>query len=146
MKWEQQKFGFRKETAFIARTNEPLVHAALKLMTEGIPFVIVGKDISKSLRDHIGKIKRDSSLRDYDSVGELQDALDKHLREEEEVFQNERTKDSYLKELKETTEALVSAIGQFKSESDSSSGDRRNPYDDPYADSGNSGPSIKELS
>jgi Domain of unknown function (DUF5710)/UvrD-like helicase C-terminal domain/AAA domain len=133
LKWEQNKFGFHKETAFISRTNEPLVHAALKLLTAGMPFVILGKDISGSLRNQIRSTKKDASLRDDDPVGYLAEALSKHVESEVKVFGGERTKDAYLSELNETTEALLSAIGQYKSEQNAN---EKRPGHDPYADSG----------
>jgi superfamily I DNA/RNA helicase len=39
-----------EQTAFIARTNAPLVQTALSLLGQGVPFVIVGRDVAGKRR------------------------------------------------------------------------------------------------
>jgi superfamily I DNA/RNA helicase len=102
-----------KETAFISRTNQPLAHAALKLLSKGIPFVILGKDLAKDLIKHTEKIMKFKKLEPSDSVQELSYALESYLEEETESHGDQSSKKAHLQELKETTEALISCIGQF---------------------------------
>jgi len=116
----EQKEGKLKETAFIARTNEPLVHAALKLLTNKVPFIIVGKDIAKDLKKHIGKIVARFRLNDYDHVNDLAEQLENFKNEEGETHLGKSTKKVYLQELEEVTNALLSALGQFSNESSNS--------------------------
>lgn len=102
--------------AFIARTNEPLVHAALKLLKMGLPFVITGKDIARELTDHIDKIIRITRLNGMAGVNELSQKLSYYAEDERDKHQNKAAKSDYLKELKESTEAITAAITQFSSE------------------------------
>jgi superfamily I DNA/RNA helicase len=102
-----------KETAFIARTNAPLAHAALKLLTSGVPFVILGKDLAKDLVKHTEKIMRFKKLEPSSSVQELSYALQAYLEDETESHGDQSSKKAHLQELKETTEALLSCINQF---------------------------------
>ena len=106
-------WGETRNTAFLSRTNEPLVHASLQLLKLGIPFVILGKDIAKDLLDHIDRIQRLNFQRDDDDVWELSQAISTYLKEKQEKNANKAAKAAQLKELKETTEAMVSAIEQF---------------------------------
>lgn len=108
--------GNMKQTAFIARTNEPLVHAALKLLAQGVPFLIVGKDIAKDLKKHIAKIIARFGITDSDDVWQLSERLEEFQREELDSHEGKSTKKAYLQDLKEVTEALVSAIHQYDGE------------------------------
>ena len=102
-----------KETAFIARTNQPLAHAALKLLSNGVPFVILGKDLASELVKHTEKIMKFKKLNEGDSVQELSYALQSYLEDETENHGDQSSKKAHLQELKETTEALLSCINQF---------------------------------
>lgn len=110
---QEKTAGKIKETAYIARTNAPLVHAALSLLGRGIPFVIIGRDVSGDLMKHIGRIMKTANINDNNSVTNLRDNLQKHLETEKDKFSTHATKKVYLKELDDTTMALVSAIHQF---------------------------------
>jgi len=113
---EQKTNGKIKQTAFIARTNEPLVHAALKLLANGTPFMIVGKDIARDLKKHIGKIMARFGLQDQAGTFELADKLRGFHDDEHDTHHGKSTKRAYLSELKEVTEALEASMGQFNSE------------------------------
>lgn len=116
LKSEQEKEGKTKETAFISRTNEPLVHAALKMLNMGIPFAIVGKDIADDLRKHIGKIMKMTGLDDINPVQSLEYSLNDFLGKENEAWHGKSAKKAYLQELIDTTKALQSCIEQFQNE------------------------------
>ena len=111
-----------KETAFISRTNEPLVHAALQLLTKNIPFVILGKDIAKDLKKHIRKITGRFNLSDMDSTYDLQEKLEEFRSGESETHHGKAVKKAYLQELDEVTEAMLSAVGQFQAENTANGG------------------------
>ena len=105
-----------QQTAFIARTNPPLVKTALKLLAQNIPFVIVGKDMAKELIGHIRKISNMKRLGDQDSSRELAAELSGFIDEEKERHHGKSTKKSYLQETEETTEALLAAIQTYEAE------------------------------
>ncbi len=119
---KEKEEGKLKETAFIARTNQPLTHAALSLLKKGVPFVIVGKDIGRDLMKHVNQtIKRQFrtgnrkiDLSQY-SLEDLERALPEHLEYETKQHYGKSTKSEYLRNLKETTEALSASIDNFKS-------------------------------
>ena len=116
---QERKLGQKIETAYIARTNEPLVHAALKLLGKGIPFAIIGKDISAGLNGHIKKILKEYRLTNKNSVLDLQRQLDDHEQKEVNKNQKYSTKKEYLQSLKDMTLALHASINQFLAEKQS---------------------------
>lgn len=119
---QKEKIGGKiKQTAFIARTNAPLAHVALRLLTNGIPFVIVGKDISEELLGHIKTITRIGKLEEDDDVDYLVQKLNEHLEQEKERYEGQIAKKAHLQELTETTEALIALISRFNPENQSRS-------------------------
>jgi superfamily I DNA/RNA helicase len=115
---EMKEMGEVKQTAFLSRTNEPLVHASLNLMKKGIPFVILGKDIANELSAHMDKVISLFRLNKQSTVDELQMSLREHNDEQIEKHSGKAAKASNLKELKETTDAIMSAIDQFNEENE----------------------------
>jgi DNA helicase-2/ATP-dependent DNA helicase PcrA len=109
----EKEQGNIKQTAFIARTNEPLVHAALKLLGDGVPFVILGKDLAKELMKHIRKIMAMTKLHDDLPASELSNSLSGYHEEEKERHSGASSRKAYLQGLNDTTSALVAAIQQF---------------------------------
>ncbi len=104
-----------KDTAFIARTNDPLVHAGLRLLGEGVPFIIVGKDIAGNLINHIDYLIRNSTnkINDRMPASELRKSLVDHEEHETDRHSGKATKKNYLSELSNTTLALTSSIDKF---------------------------------
>lgn len=115
LKSEWQDMGEVKQTAFLSRTNEPLLHSALNLMKDGIPFIILGKDLATDLIEHVNKISNLVFLNKANDVGELDSALRNYHTEKAEKYfvQGRGAKAGRLQELKDITEALTAAIGQF---------------------------------
>lgn len=109
---KERASGKKIETAFIARTNEPLVHAALKLLGKGIPFAIIGKDVSGDLVKHIFKITKEERMGDNTPLMRFRDSLLQH--EEREIDRNSKysTKRDYLAGLKDITLAMKASIDQ----------------------------------
>jgi ssDNA-binding Zn-finger/Zn-ribbon topoisomerase 1 len=116
MSSEQQEKGRVKETAFIARTNEPLIHAALKLLANNIKFVILGKDIAKDLIKQLGKVVFKFKLKDSDPTKELSNLINQYVDDEKEKHSGQSTKKAYLQELKEVCDAILATLSQFESE------------------------------
>ncbi|RDJ35449.1 MAG: hypothetical protein DWQ19_11580 [Crenarchaeota archaeon] len=114
----EQAQGERKPTAFISRTNEPLVHAALKLLGAGIPFMIVGKDIAKDLSKHIRKIIARFRINDQDDADYLSERMKEFHQEEQQAHEGKSTKKAYLHGLGEVTDAITSAINQFSQDNE----------------------------
>lgn len=122
LKDEKTKMGeLMRQTAFISRTNEPLVHASLRLMKEGIPFVILGKDLVEDITKHIDKIIGLFKLTKDTDVDVLQEKLQTYQEEQIEKFGDKTAKAGILKELKETTESMLSALEQFLEENEQGS-------------------------
>lgn len=122
LKDEKTKMGeLMRQTAFISRTNEPLVHASLRLMKEGIPFVILGKDLVEDITKHIDKIIGLFKLTKDTDVDVLQEKLETYQEEQIEKFGDKTAKAGVLKELKETTDAMLSALEQFIQENEQGS-------------------------
>lgn len=111
---EMKDMGEVKQTAFLARTNEPLVHASLRLMKQGTPFIILGKDIANDLNKHIDKIIGLFFLQNNSSIDELQSSLSSYHEDQSDQHSGKAAMSGKLKELKETTEAMLSAIDQFR--------------------------------
>lgn len=111
---KENQDGKLMQTAFIARTNEPLVHAALSLLAGGIPFVIVGKDIAADLKKHIAKIIGKSRINDDDYTMDLSRALNDFRQSENDYHAGSSTKKAYLQEVEEVTSALLAAIETFE--------------------------------
>lgn len=116
----ESQSGKMMPTAFISRTNDPLVHSALSLLTKGIPFVIIGKDIAKDLKNHIKKMSGRFQLREDDPANMLSEKMESFLQNEKEEYEGESRKKAYLQELEEVTNALISAIQQYEQEEENS--------------------------
>lgn len=106
---------FKETNALIARTNEPLANAALKLLANGLPFVILGKDLANDINDHIRMILNfnKNSLNGESDVGDLMRALNEHKAKEQDSHGYDNRKTAYLKQLDEITEAIKAAGSEF---------------------------------
>jgi superfamily I DNA/RNA helicase len=119
---EMSDMGEVKQTAYLARTNEPLVHASLQLMKQGTPFIILGKDLAKDLNKHMDRISglfflgKTRNKPEGGNVKELLTAMTGYDKEEQESHSGKVAMNAKMKELKETTEALAAAIEQFVAE------------------------------
>jgi len=128
-----------KQTAFISRTNEPLVQTALQLLGDKIPFVIVGKDVARDLKKHINKMGR-FGLKDESSVNDLGNALHEFLEKETDKHSGSSTKKGMLQDLGNVTRALQACITQFITEQDQEGASQGYSYDRVR-----SNPSIKDF-
>ncbi len=103
----------KKQTAFIARTNEPLAKAAMDLLKYKIPFVIVGKDMGKDLLDLVDRVVKQSDLKygkGENSIYEFQTELRDFIKEKKEKWSGKSAKAGQQKDLVEAEKALESAI------------------------------------
>jgi hypothetical protein len=139
LKQERKNTNKIKQTAFICRTNAPLVHAALKLLGEGLPFVIAGKDIAGELIKHIqevmyARVKSAKHLDKMDINSALSDfsqKLSAYLDENIEIHGNKAARQAELKDLSEITQAIQSCLDQFDPHGSGSAPAQVNPGIDP---------------
>jgi len=113
---EWRDMGEVRQTAFLSRTNEPLLHAALRLLAKGIPFIILGTDLAKELNAHITKLSDLFFLNKDADIVDLQDRMKGYNEEQQDKYAGKAAYTGKMKMLKEITEAMDAAIGQFIAE------------------------------
>lgn len=109
--WHQNGNKLLHQTAFICRTNRPLIHAALSLMRSNMNFTIIGKNFADDLVEHVREITGKGIRRRIIPINNLEMTLQSHLDEKERQWRQDARKQGDLKELKETTEALSEVLG-----------------------------------
>ena len=107
---KRQRNRLAEQTAFIARTNSPLVKTALELMKNNVEFVIIGRDFSKELVDHIEKITGKGRMAKKVPIRVLGETINNFLSERETAWKGKIARESELKDMKATTEALSNVI------------------------------------
>lgn len=108
---KERAVGKKVETAYISKTNAPLVQAALKLLGNGVPFVILGKDVSGDLVKHLTKIMNKKGMTDDTPLPIFLEALIFHERKESQENAKYSTKKEYLANLKDITMAIETTAG-----------------------------------
>ena len=104
----------QKQTAVIARTNEPLAKTAMGLMKQGIPFEIVGWDLSNEIINLINRVVQwDNKWEDDMNVKEFSDSLNQFVDDKRDKWGNQVKKQGELKDLLEGQKALSAAIGMI---------------------------------
>ena len=111
---EKEANGHVKETAFIARTNDPLIHAALTLLSNNIPFIIIGKDIANDIKKELQNIIYHFKLNDDSEVSSLKNMIMKYVEGYNEKYSGSAARKDFLKELEEVTNAMLATISQFE--------------------------------
>ena len=103
-----------KSTALLARTNAPLVQASMELLKKGIPFTVIGRNFASEMVSYFKNLIRELGFDDYTPVDILIDKEDESgklsnfLNAQKEKFSKQATKKSYLKELQENINAILS--------------------------------------
>jgi DNA helicase II / ATP-dependent DNA helicase PcrA len=92
----------KMETAYIARTNKPLVLAALHLIKSHIPFVIIGRDFADDL---VKFVRRVSNGRTVD-IQSFWNQMHQDMDDKRRWYTGKAKKEQELKEAQETTDAL----------------------------------------
>lgn len=100
----------KMQTAFIARTNAPLVKAALGLMKNGVDFMILGRDFSKEMIDHVDRIAGKGRWAKKIDILDFEDAMDKYMSNIEHKWRGKLSKAAELKELKDVTDSVKDVI------------------------------------
>ena len=103
----------KKQTAFIARTNEPLAKAAMDLMKKQIPFVIYGKDMAKEITSVVYRVlnwRRNKVVNEKSDLEDFGDELDSFVREKQDKWSGKSAKSGSLKDLMESQKALHASI------------------------------------
>ena len=114
----------KKETAFIARNNAPLLKAAMELMKIGMPFKVEGKDLAgdtsrmiSDIADHGNLQKNNTDYVKADTIQKFEETLgsyEEHKRKEiGEAGKKGKNMGSELKELESTTEGIRAAVEMF---------------------------------
>jgi superfamily I DNA/RNA helicase len=101
----------KHQTAFIARTNAPLVNTAIELLKNNMNFTIIGRDFSDELVKFIENIVGKNRYDIEDFVTEMND----YVYQKEEAWHGKANKEDDLKELKQTSEAMSSVIDYLQS-------------------------------
>lgn len=121
IKQEWKKNGsFQHSTAFISRNNAPLFGIAVNLLSSGVPFQILGSDLSSEILDFIYKVLGDGnaaigrSKAQYTSTRDFLEMSNKFISREHEKYDNKKQKESYLKEIEKLDEALMGFIDSYK--------------------------------
>ncbi len=100
-----------QDTAMIARTNAPLVATALQLLKRNVNFQIIGRDLSKELKDHIMRVTWRKPA-DY-HVGNFADELSDYLENLKDEWEGNVSKAAELNDMEKTTEALIGVLGHL---------------------------------
>lgn len=99
----------KEPTAFISRTNKPLIDAALSLMKNNMDFVLIGRDFSKELISHVKKVTGEISNKNI-PISNFVDSLQQFAAKAENNWKGKISKAPELKQIKETTESLMSIL------------------------------------
>ena len=116
---EKNKLGHvKKETAFVSRTNAPLVSAAMDLLKNNIPFIIYGKDLSGEILPLIDRVMRWKGYDlNHDSYAdELSKEIENFVSEKSEKWEGKVKKQGELKDLIDNKQAIVGAVSSALSE------------------------------
>jgi superfamily I DNA/RNA helicase len=100
----------KMQTAFIARTNKPLVHTAMNLLKNNIPFVIIGRDFAEDIIKFIRKITGSGRMAKNYNMDNFLEALANYKYQKEAEFKGKTKKEAELQEIRESTEALQSVL------------------------------------
>tara|TARA_Y100000034_G_scaffold103692_1_gene129569 strand:+ start:38245 stop:41646 length:3402 start_codon:yes stop_codon:yes gene_type:complete len=122
---EMESIGeMKKQTAFIARTNEPLAKAAMDLLKHKIPFVIYGRDMASDVINLVNRVQawqKYKVVNDDSGIDEFRSELGDFVEEKKEKWSGKATKAGPLKDLLEAQKALYSAIEVVQEEGEGSS-------------------------
>jgi superfamily I DNA/RNA helicase len=111
----------KKQTAFIARTNEPLAKAAMDLLKQKIPFVIYGKDMAGEITNVVNRVLMWQKYKVVDNNSGMEDfiaELDDFVSDKQEKWSGKATKAGPLKDLMEAQKALHAATEVAAKEQD----------------------------
>lgn len=117
---EMESLGeMKKQTAFIARTNEPLAKAAMDLLKNKIPFIIYGKDLANDVVNLVNRVlnwQKYKVVNDDSDLIDFKSELDSFVEEKKEKWSGSSRKAGQLKDLMEAQEALHSSIDVISQE------------------------------
>lgn len=109
MEWKQNG-KLKEQTAFIGRTNKPLVETALDLMKNDLDFVIIGRDFSSELVKHLQQVTGKGRNQKIIPIHQLESALNDYVSVLENKWRGKISKAPKLKQIKETTESLTNVV------------------------------------
>jgi len=101
----------QKQTAVLARTNEPLAKTAMELMKAGIPFEIMGWDLSNEVINLINRVLNwQKGVWEDINIADFQDIMNDFVDEKRNKWGNQVKKQGDLKDMIEGHKAISSAI------------------------------------
>lgn len=101
------------QTAFVARSNRPLVDAALDLLQNDVDFQIIGRDFSNELVQVVEKLTGKGAWAKHFSIGEFSSRMQDHVSEVEGKWKGKISKAAELSELKESADSLSNIVGHL---------------------------------
>lgn len=103
------------QTAFISRTNQPLVNAALHLLKNNMEFQIIGRDFSKELIEVVERVTGKGRFAKHFPTYEFTNRMGDHLNELEQKWKGKLSKMDELAELRRISESLTSIVDYLAS-------------------------------
>lgn len=100
----------KQQTAMIARTNAPLVSAALDLMRSNIDFSVIGRDFSKEFTDQVERVTGKGRFAKIIPINSLEYELTSYVSNLEQKWAGKISKSAQLKDMKDATDALLSVL------------------------------------
>lgn len=110
----QQNGKLKGGAAFIARTNKPLVSCALDLLKADMNFVIIGRDFSQELTQHLEKITGKGRNAKTIPINYLMGELNNYLSNVEQKWKGKVAKDDELRSIRDNTDAINSIISHLQ--------------------------------
>lgn len=101
---------FKEQTAVIARMNKPLVGCALDLMKNGMNFVIIGRDFSQELTQHVEKVIGVGRKQTNYPIDQLSEVLESFKFDLVQRWKDKISKSAQLQEISDTTDSLINVL------------------------------------
>jgi superfamily I DNA/RNA helicase len=108
--WTKNGGKLKDQTAFIARTNRPLVDAALELLKGNIDFQIIGRDFSTELTDVIDRITGKGKDEKRFNITNFPSEIDSYIADLQSKWVGKISKAAELSELQDISESLKSVV------------------------------------
>jgi DNA helicase-2/ATP-dependent DNA helicase PcrA len=108
--WSSGGDKLAQQTAFIARTNKPLVDAALDLLMNNMDFEIIGRDFSQELVQVIERVTGRGRRARHFPVDEFPARLSRYVADLENKWRGRISKADELNELKDVSDSLSNVV------------------------------------
>lgn len=102
-----------QQTAFIARTNKPLVNTALQLMQNDVDFAIIGRDFSQELINFVQSITGKGKFRKNMPIQTFDAEIEKYTDEIRRKWSKRISKQGDLKESESISTSMMALISHL---------------------------------